>query len=174
MAIREITMQEGDLHWEVPEYTKHEREKSWYVIAGIVFVFLIIFSVYGLKFWQFNTAEFNPLFLGIIILGGFIMLVTDKEEPKMLPVVIGDEGIQFGVNFYDYDEIRNFSVIYKPKDEVKNIYIEFKSSIKPRLTIPLIDESPIEVRERLLRFIPEDLDRLHPPASEGLAKMLKL
>lgn len=167
-------MQEGDLYWEVPEYVKHERSKRWYVTAAIVFVYLVLFAFFGFSFWRLDFREFNPLFLGIIVLGAFIMYFTDQEEPKMLPVVIGDEGIQFGHKFYDYDEIRNFSVIYKPRDEVKNIYIEFKAVTKPRLTIPLMSEDPLIVRERLLRYLPEDLDRLHPPASEGLAKMLKL
>jgi hypothetical protein len=174
MARREITMQEGDLYWEVPEYIKHERPRSWYIYAGIAFFFLVIFSIYGLAFWRLDTKEFNPLFLGIIVLGSFIMLMNDKSDPAMLPVIISDEGVQLGVDFYDYDEIRNFSILYKPRDEVKNLYFEFKGVTRPRLTIGLLDQDPIAVRDRLLRYIPEDLDRLHPPASEGLAKMLKL
>lgn len=167
----DIVAQPGDIYWEIPEYIKHERTKAWYVIAGLIALGCAAVSVFTPNY-VFETP--NYLFLGIIILGSFIILMNDNTEPVMIPVILGDEGIQLGRKFYDYDEIKNFSIIFKPREDVKNIYLEFKSAAKPRITIALMDQDPIVVRNALLRYLAEDLERTSPPASEGLAKMLKL
>jgi hypothetical protein len=160
----DIVAQPGDIYWEIPEYIKHERTRAWYIVAGTV--------VIGMMIYALMTS--NYLFLGILFLGSFITIMNDLGHPNMLPVVIGDEGVRVGKRLYDYDEISNFSIVYKPKDEIKNVYIEFKSPVKQRLSLPLMDQNPLVVREALLRFLPEDLERTNVPTSEGLAKLLKL
>ena len=55
----------------------------------------------------------------------------------MVDIELGPEGIKIGQIFYDYDEINNFSVLYKPNQSVKNLYLEMKSSLHPRVSIPL-------------------------------------
>lgn len=164
MSEFDIIANPGDIYWEIPEFIKHERTKAWYVAAGLA---VIGFVAYAL--WTQNY-----LFLGIIFLGSFIMVMNDYTEPTMVPVILGEEGLQVGRKFYDYDEIRNFSVLYKPKDDIRNVYIEFKSPVRQRLSLPLMDQDPLLVRDALSRFLPEDLDRTNPPTSEGLAKLLKL
>lgn len=160
----DIVAKPGDIYWEIPEYIKHDHTRNWYVAAGVIVIGMMIYAL----------MSHNYLFLGILFLGAFITIMNDLGHPRMLTVILSDEGIRVGKSFYDYDEIRNFSVIYKPKDEVKNVYIEFKSPIKQRLSLPLMDQNPLAVREALLRFLPEDLERINRPTSESLAKLLKL
>jgi hypothetical protein len=126
--------------WQVPEYEKHERPKSWYVIASIVVILLLTYS-----FW---TANF--LFAVIIIVTSLVIILHDGREPDMVHFSITDEGIIIGRKFYDFDEIKDFSVVYKPKQGVKNLYFEFKNAIKHRLSIPLQDMNPLLIRENLL------------------------
>ena len=68
----------------------------------------------------------------------------------------------------------NFSVVYKPKQEIKNLYFEFQNSIKPRLSIPLNNINPINIREYLLKYLKEDLTRKNIPVSEELAKLFRI
>lgn len=150
--------------WAVPEYEKHERPKSWYIAASIVAVLLLIYS-----FW---TANF--LFAVIIIVASLVIILHDGREPDLVRFSITDEGIIIGRKFYDFDEIKDFSIVYKPKQGVKNLYFEFKNSLKHRLSIPLQDKNPLKIREELLKYLKEDLDRTDQPASEGIAKLLKL
>ena len=70
--------------------------------------------------------------------------------------------------------IKNFSIIYKPKDEIKNLYFEYKNPIHPRLSIPLLDKNPLQIREYLLKYLAEDLDRTDQPVSEALGRLFKL
>ena len=166
MPEQQTPANQGDeiMSWQVPEYEKHERSKSWYILAGVIGLLFLVYAVYTKNF----------LFAVIIIVVALIIILHDSREPNLVKVNITDEGIIVGRKFYDYDEIKNFSIVYKPKQGVKNLYFEFKNVIRQRLSIPLRDMNPLSIRENLLKYLPEDLDRTDQPLSEGLAKMFKL
>lgn len=153
-----------EITWFVPEYEKHERSKRWYIIAAVVGVFLIVTAIYTKNF----------LFAGIIIIASLIIILNDGNEPLEIKISLTDDGVQVGSKFYDYDEVKDFAIVYKPKIGVKNLYFEFKSPIKPRISIPLFDLDPIAIREKLLKYLPENLERTDQSLSEGLSKLLKL
>lgn len=150
--------------WRVPEYEKQERTKTWYAAAVLIGVSLLIHSFY--------TANF--LFAVIIITAALVIIINDGRHPDMVDVILTTEGIIVGRKFYDYDEIKDFSVVYKPNLGVKNLYFEFKSALKHRLSIPLDDMNPLLIRENLLKYLSEDLERTDQPTSEGLAKLFRL
>lgn len=152
------------INWEVPEYETHERTRNWYMIAAIIGVLLLVYCVI--------TSNF--LFAGIVLIGAMIIILTDGKEPAKVQIRLTDEGIEVGHKIYDYDEIKDFSIVYKPKLGVKNLYFEFKTVTKPRLSIPLLDRDPLIIRDKLLKYLQEDLERTDQPLSEGLAKMFKL
>ncbi|MFH1522383.1 MAG: hypothetical protein ABIE43_01025 [Patescibacteria group bacterium] len=152
------------ISWQVPEYEKHTRNKSWYIIAIIIALLLMLYSF-------FNT---NFLFAVIIIITAIVIIMHDGQEPAMIKISLTDEGMIVGRKFYDYDDFKNFSIVYKPRQEVKNLYFEFKNSVKPRLSIPLDKQNPLIIRKNLLKYLSEDLDRTDQPLSEGLAKLFKL
>ncbi len=150
--------------WSVPEYTKYERTKTWYITASIITALLLIYSLW--------TANF--LFAVIIVIAGMVIILHDGGDPVMVRFSITDEGIIIGRKFYDFDEIKNFSIVYKPKKGVKNLYFEFKNALRHRLSIPLRDMNPLPIRENLLKYLDEDLERTDQPVSESIAKILKL
>ncbi len=152
------------ISWKVPEYEKHKRSKKWYIGAGIIAFIFFIFAI----------ITFNYLFAFIVIIASFIIILYDAHEPNLVDFAITPEGLIVGRRFYDYDEIKNFSIVYKPRLGVKNIYFEFKNFLRHRLTIPLQDQNPVEIRKILLKYLPEDTERVDPPFSENLAKILKL
>jgi hypothetical protein len=152
------------IFWFIPEFDKHERERIWYISAGAIAILMIIFA--------FITSNF--LFAVIVIIAAFIFVIRDGQDPDLVKFSITYEGIHIGNKFYDYDELKDFSVIFKPKLRVKKLYFEFKNTIKPRLSIPLIDTNPLIIREILLKYLPEDLERTDEPTSEGLAKLLRI
>lgn len=150
--------------WKVPEFDKHKREQGWYILSSIVAILLIVYA--------FLSGNF--LFAAIIVIGALIIILHDGQEPLMVNFVITDEGLIVGKRFYEYDVVKNFSLVYKPKDNVKNLYFEFKNVIRPRLSIPLKNLNPLPIRENLLKYLPEDLDRTDQPLSEALGKLFKL
>jgi hypothetical protein len=152
------------ISWNVPEYHKHERTKLWYILAITASLLFMVFS--------FFTGNF--LFAVIIIIAALVIILHDSREPERIPIRLTDAGIMVGNKFYDYDELKNFAIVFKPHLTVKNLYFEFKSAIRPRLSIPLEKENPLEVRKILLKYLAEDLERTDQPLSEALTKIFKL
>jgi len=150
--------------WQVPEYDKHERGRGWYILAAIFGLLLLIYAFFSGNF----------LFAAIIIIATLVIVMHDGREPIKVDFNITDEGLMVGKRFYDYDEIKDFAIVYKPHQGIKNLYFEFKSILKPRLSIPLGDLNPLPIRGNLLKYLPEDLERTDQPVSEALAKMFKL
>ena len=149
--------------WGFPEYSKIERNKSWYISFVIITIGILIYS-YFTK---------NPLFAIIIILFTVIYTISERKEPEEIQIGILEDGLIINNKFIIYKEIKNFYIIYHPPT-VKNLYIQYKSQLRPRLAIPLENQNPVEIRDLLLRYIDEDLEKEDVPTSEGISRLLKL
>jgi len=156
--------EEKIINWKITEYEKHYRSKKWYIVA-IAFAFsLLLFS--------FFTSNF--LFAVIILITTIIIILHEGQTPALINILIESEGIIIGKKFYDYDELENFSVIYKPKQDIKKLYFEFKNTMYPRISISISDIDPVLIRKTLLKYLPEDLERTDQSFSENLAQILKI
>lgn len=151
------------LAWQTPEYPEYERGTAWYVIASIIGLALIIYSVFSTNF----------LFAVIVIILAMIIFLTGYRKAEMREVKIAETGIGFGSDFYLYRNIDRFTIVYEPP-EVKNLYLEFKGGFRPRLSIGLEDQSPVQIRELLLSFTREDLENTHEPMSDFWGRILKI
>ena len=153
-----------EISWVVPEFEKHERSKNWYIGAVTISLFLLIFAIF--------TSNF--LFAIIIITAALITIIHDGKDADPVNIILDEDGIIVGRKFYDYDVLKNFSVLFKPKEDLKNIYFEFKNPTKQRLSIPLFDNHPLQIRDFLLKYLSEDLERTNMPLSENISKLLKI
>lgn len=165
------------LSWQVPEYEQPERNRKWYLIATVFLLVCLFFCFFEIDSWKvvFLGVNSNFIFALILILSAIITIINDGHEPIMVDFKIGPDGINIGKKFYDYDTIKHFSIIYKPNFNIKHLYLEFNNSFtRPRLSINLYDQDPITVRNYLLRYLDEDLERSEPPISEQLTRLLKL
>lgn len=159
-----IENQEKIMEWQVHEYTKHDRNKPWYIVSIIVALLLLIYSFFSANF----------LFAVIIIVAAIVIILNDGQKPNFVNVSLTHEGVILGKKFYDYDEFKNFAIVYKPSQEIKNLYFEFNNVVKPRLSIPLEKINPMDLRNNLLKYLKEDLERKDEPLSEKLGKLFKL
>ena len=150
--------------WIVPEYEKPQRTKNWYIIASIIALLLLFFSFF----------TYNFLFAVIIIIVALVIILHDGREPDKVKITITDEGIIVGKKFYDYDEIKNFAIVFKPRLDIKKLYFEFNNALRHRLSISLEKMNPLPLRETLLEYLQEDLERTDAPLSEDLARLFKL
>lgn len=166
MEEKSITNNYGNIafSWRVPEYEKHERGKKWYITAACAGLLLLAFAFFSK----------NYLFIFIILIAAMVIIIHDGNEPDLVDIHITDEGVIVGKNFYDYDEFKNFAIVYKPRINVKNLYFEYKSVVRQRLSIPLMDMNPLPIREKLKKNLAENSERTDLPLSESLAKFFKL
>lgn len=152
------------IQWFVPEYDKYERTKFWYIAASIFAILAIVYALWATNF----------LFVVIVVLSGIIIVLNDGGAPQLVSFAIFDEGIMIGNKFIDYDELKSFSIIYKPRQKIKKLYFEFHNIFRPRLSIHLNDTNPLKIRDILLNYLQEDLNRETEPFSERMGKLFKI
>lgn len=150
-------------NWEIPEYESYPRSKRWYLVAFLAFFGLLIYCLY--------TANF--LFAVILVFIALIQYLNEKSSVNQLLFTITPDGIYVGDKFHPYKTIDNFYIIYEPP-EIKKLFFIFKNPLKPRLSIPLLEENPVIIREALKRYLDEDLEKEYEPLTEKLSRMLKL
>ncbi|MDD4290618.1 MAG: hypothetical protein PHH83_05130 [Patescibacteria group bacterium] len=151
------------LSWHFPEFETYERTTTWYIIFFITVGLLMTYAIASLSF----------LFAVIILMSTIIILLWHRKEPAELDINIVEAGIEIGNKFYMYKEIKSFFIIYEPP-QVTTLFILLKNRAKPRISVPLNGQNPIKVRDLLLNFIEEDVDKNDEPASDYLIRALKL
>ncbi len=153
---------EGLLSWESWEFAPLERSKLWYIIAGIIAVGLIIYAIYSS----------NYIFAIAIMMMGVITLISNFRKPRRIEIFLTNLGVVVGSEFFAYEDMKDFSIVYKPP--VKNLYLCFKSVWQPMLSISLEDVNPNEVREVLLPYAFENLEREDENLTDVLRRLYKL
>ncbi len=151
------------LAWNVPEFEQLDRGWKWYVIAGVIGIGLVLYAMF--------TANF--LFAIIVVMGGIIMFLTAQRDPEHVPFLITASGLFIGDHFHPYHEFGNFSILYYPPS-IKKLYLTSGRRVRPTITISLEDMDPNIVREVLLHFLPEDLDRVEESLTELVTRVYKL
>ena len=151
------------IKWSFQEYIKHQRGRSWYFWAILIGGAIIVHSLL--------TA--NWLFALIIIMIGIIMVINQQQNPHQLEFKIDHQGIELDNKEYEYGQISKFWIIYQPP-HVKNLYFDFKSPFKPKLSIPLEKQNPVEIKSFLRQYLEEDLEQEQESFSEAMERILKM
>ena len=149
-------------HWSFPESTRYQRDKNWYWTAGLV--------VAGLLLYSLLTRNF--LFALLVILATLTIIMFQRNI-KEVDFQITEDGILVNNKFYDYKAVKNFYIIYEPP-AVKSLYFELKSFFSPRIPVNLTNQDPVKIREFLLRYIAEDIERENEPTSDQFSRLFKL
>lgn len=155
----------GDVmyEWKIPEYKQHNRGPWW----------IIIMSTLGLILIGYGIWTGNFLFTLVIMLAGIVLFLQHHEDPIKVPFAITSLGIVIGNKFYSFNELDAFFIIYEPP-EVKKLFFETDSKLKPLIAIPLKDQNPVKIRHYLRDYLPEDLDKEEEPLSETISRHWKL
>jgi len=149
--------------WRVPEFEKHQRSIIWYIGFGLLGTALLIYA-----FWTMNF-----LFALIIIIAAFVVYIQEKTEPRQVKFLISAKGIKIGKKFYPYKDINKFWILYNPP-EVKKLYFTFNNMLSFRLMVPLKNQNPLKIRDILLQFLEEDLEKEEEPMSEVVGRWAKI
>jgi hypothetical protein len=152
------------ISWQIPEHNVYERGRTWYIVFSLVVGALLLYG--------FLTANF--LLAVIAIIAALVILLHDSQEPPQITFSITDEGVYLGKKFHDFDEFEQFAIVYKPNQDIKNLYLDFKNKLKPMLSIPLKDRNPVYIRNILSEYLEEDTERTDPPFSEEFSRLFKI
>jgi len=148
--------------WLVDEYERHERGPVWYAASFLAAVGLVLYALITQNF----------LFAIIIVMFGVIIGLSALREPERVMFEVTTRGVGVGELFVPYKELKDFWIVYEPP-YVKNLYIEHKSAVTPRIVVPFEDADPVEVRRALLDYLDEN-GRAEEPLGDLLGRVFKL
>ncbi len=149
------------INWQAPEFTYFEKSKSWFLISGLITAALFAWAIFSK----------NMLFALLIALGYFSLTAFAFKKPKLINLTISSHGIKINDALYSFDNLKSFWIFYNPPG-VKEISLRSKKTIMPYIKIPLGNKNPAEIRQFLIKYIPE---KRHPESLlDNLAKSLKL
>lgn len=149
--------------WEFSEFVKHAKGKWWYISFTILFLALLAYSYF---------AD-NILFAIIIVVFIILYLTIENRGPRVVDILIAEDGIVIDGKLIEYESLQNFYIVYYPP-EIKNLYFQPKSNFQHRIVVPLEGQNPVEIRHVLLEFLDEDLEKEEMPSSESISRLLKL
>ena len=150
------------LHWQAPEFITHQKGSTWYLIAGIVTLLLIIYAIYT------DSATMAIVF--IMFAGVYYMM--HNQEPKTIDIKITELGIFVGKNFYPYNMINSFWIIYNPP-YIHTLNLRLSDKTSSRVVIQLDVQNPVDVRKALAKEIPE-VEGASESISDILIRLLRL
>lgn len=156
-------MSEVLFSWKCPEYVKYTKNTLWYLVSAIVTLLMVAWAVYTL----------NYLFAIFLVLFYLVIIMYEFREPQEVDCSLTYQGIKHHNQFFFYRQVENFFIIYQDKG-LKNLYIDFKNPLRGRLIIDLDGQDAVAIREFLLQFMEEDLEREAEPLSERFRRFLRL
>ncbi|MDH4330351.1 MAG: hypothetical protein OEV93_02250 [Candidatus Moranbacteria bacterium] len=131
------------LEWNAPEYVHYKKEQEWYIIAGLLLSAIIIYAL----------VKNSPLMAITFILIGVVGYIHLEKEPRNLRFRITHDGVIADKELYEFEDIKSFWIFYEPEFQV--ISLRTDSHLLPFVHIPIHNEDPLEIRDILLKFIPE-------------------
>lgn len=152
----ENTKEEVLLSWIAPNFDYKDKNFSWYLILSLIILAVIGYFVFMQDWFSIGI---------IVVISGVLFWYLKKVRPEETTYSVTPFGIYSGKHFYPFSEIHSFWMVYDQK--VKKVYIAFVKKYLPALVIGLGDQSPLDLKEVLLKYIPEQEKR-----GEGLVDKL--
>ncbi len=132
------------IEWETLEYQYNPKSSEWFWYLASAALALVIAAVF----------MHNFLLGAIAIIGAFSMAVMGSRKPEQIIFAIEIKGIRIDNKFYLYEKLNSFWVNYDPPEK-KELILESKKLLTPRITIDIEDVDPNKIRQVLLKFLKE-------------------
>ena len=150
---------ENKISWKALEYKRKEKTADWYWAVILIALAIVVIS--------FITQ--NALFAILIIISTIILLSFSVIAPKTVDISMNQKGIAVGKEMYPFATLESFWVESMDKDNQK-ILFKSKKLIMPLVSIPLEEHHHLDVREFLLKYLPEV--EMHEPLSQKIMEKL--
>ena len=137
-----------EISWSAPEFVHYPKSKTWFGV----------FAVMGLALVGYFLTQKDFLTSSMFLLLFLMLMFVARAKPRQIEVTLSGRGIKLNETIVPYQQIKSFWLVYEP-DQVKTLNFETTAYLNRFLTVQLADQDPVAVREYLLDFLPEDLDR---------------
>lgn len=132
------------LQWQAPEFIKHAKSMKWFVVAGLAVAALILYAI---------QTHSLTMAIAFIVLAG-VYALSHHHEPRIINVKVTSLGLRVGDRKIPFNHIKAFWIVYHPP-VVKTLKLLTTDKVFAELTIQLDGQEPGELRDALLKQIPE-------------------
>jgi hypothetical protein len=145
----EIKPEEVLMQWNAPEYKQYDRPKSWYLILLLIAGILIVISLI--------TANYLLVIITVIL--AVIVNSITRNDPKDLDIAVTKKGVKIGEKLYTFaEDLNSFWILYNPP-ELKTLNFKRQQRFMPEISIQLEKQNPLKIREFLLEYLEEEIER---------------
>lgn len=96
----------------------------------------------------------NFLFALLLVLAGGLVVGHAYRTPRLIRIALTGRGIEIGSRRYEFESLESFWIFYDPP-LFKEVALRSRRAVMPAVRVPLGDFDPLQMREVLLRFLPE-------------------
>lgn len=132
------------IKWQGPDHENYKKSKNWYITMGLILSAIVVYAIY----------YGSPLMAIVFILIGIVGYIFLERDPQIVDFAVSYDGIVIGNEVYEFDDIKSFWIFYDPP-HTRIISLYMKDKFLPYIHIPLHQVDPVEVREKMMKFIPE-------------------
>lgn len=132
------------VEWHAPEHEHFEKTADWYWWSGLLALILL-----GIAIWQSSF-----LFAVLVVIGWIALAVNAAHIPRDIRLAVAERGLVIDNKLYFWKDLDSFWVFYEPPLR-KEIIVQSKKAIMPRIRIQIGDSNPTLVREQMVRFLRE-------------------
>ncbi len=150
-----------EISWTAPQFVHYHKGLGWFISLGIVSTVLILY--YAFK-KDFLTAALFLLF-------AIVIYYFAKAKPRQVHIKIDDKGLKINENRIPYQNLKAFWIHYDPP-QVKTLNFETTAYLNRSVSLLLMDQNPLAIKDYLLQFLPEELERKES-FGEKVARKLK-
>lgn len=127
--------------WQAKEYEKYERSARWYLAGGGALFGMVVYAL----------VIDSPIMAILFILFAVVGYIQLERDPRNLTFTVTTSGIYAGEELYAFDNIASFWIFYEPP-HTKILSLRTHALFLPFVHIPLGDQDPVELREKLLAY----------------------
>ena len=149
------------ISWTAPEFIHYPKSRVWFI--GLSALGLAVIAYFLLQRDFLTAVMFLLLFVSAYYFA--------KARPRDITVVLDSRGVKISQTQVPYQRIKTFWIVYSPP-ETKTLNFETSAYLNRFLTLQLEGEDPVAIRDFLLEYLPEDLDR-EEQLSDKISRTLK-
>ena len=136
--------QDALLAWNAKQFETVPRSRSWYIGFFVIIALLLAYGLFSDNF-----------LLGIIaILIALMYYLFEKREAQEFKFGITTEGVFAQDRVYEFSSLESFWIFFEPQGR-KELSLKSTKNLMPYIHIPLGDADPVEVRDTMMKFMPE-------------------
>ena len=148
------------LAWTAPEFSTPTANPSALFLLLGMFLAIIVYAL----------VENSSIMAITFVLLGTVTFLHSRKPLKTLDCSITSQGVAVGKEFYDFDNIASFWIVFEADEQ--SIFLKTRGSIIASVRIPLGDTDPNTAREALLRYARET--KYEPTLIDTLSRFLHI